>query len=274
MIIRRSGMEKILNHIKDNGLYLPIDHEIAFADEINLYVTSEVFITYADSISDIKPQTAYVPNFTQSEWDIYKCAQLANLDRFSGWCDQEKANHLMNFLYQYKPKICVEIGTFGGSTTFPILSALKYIKQGQLFTIDAWDNEKAIKGFEPTNPNYIWWSALDFKQIHEKFTHLITQMGLKDYCTVIHSPSQEAAASFADDSVDLVYIDGNFSLSGSLDDVKTYFPKVKPGGYIWLNNGSSPEKLPSVIYLMEHAFWLKKESIENKCLVFQKTNSK
>lgn len=274
MIIRRSGMEKILNHLKNNGLYLPIDHEIAFANEINLYVTSEIFITYAESLSDIKSETPYVPDFSHTQWDIYKSKQLANLTLFNGWCKLEKANHLMNFFYQHKPLLSVEIGTFGGSTTFPILSALEYLKQGHLLTIDAWDNQKAIEGFEPTDPNYIWWKALDLNQIYQKFIYSITKMKLTDHCTVIRSSSQEAAKSFADESIDLVYIDGNFSPSGSLDDVKTYFPKVKPGGYIWLNNGSSPEKLPSVVYLMEHAFWLKEESLENRCLVFQKSNSK
>lgn len=57
MIIRRSGMEKILNHVKDNHLYLPIDHEIAFAPDINLYVTSQSLVTYRDTPSDIQLET-------------------------------------------------------------------------------------------------------------------------------------------------------------------------------------------------------------------------
>lgn len=272
IIIRRSGMEKILNHIKDHHLYLPFDHEIAFTPDINLYVTSTVLVTYNDSVSDIKPEASSV-NFGQSDWEVYKKQQLAKLNEFSGWCDLEKANHIMNFVHENCPQLCVEIGTLGGSTTFPLASTFKYIKQGQLFTIDAWDNDEAIAGLRADDPNCEWWGEVDLKQVYKRFLFQMTKLQLKERCKILAMPSQDAVNQFADESIDMLYIDGNFSAAGSLADVTTYFPKVKPGGYIWLNDASYPEKLLSVTYLMRHAIWQKENSIENKCIVFQKNKN-
>ena len=54
MVIRRSGMKKILDHIKTHRLFFPYDHEIAFAEEIQLYMLRYPFVTKMDSPSDIQ----------------------------------------------------------------------------------------------------------------------------------------------------------------------------------------------------------------------------
>lgn len=54
MVIRRSGVEKILNHLKSHGLFLPYDHEIAFATGMQMYMTERPFVTWLDSPSDIE----------------------------------------------------------------------------------------------------------------------------------------------------------------------------------------------------------------------------
>jgi predicted O-methyltransferase YrrM len=272
MIIRRSGMEKILNHFKNHRFYLAIDHEIAFPPEMKLYVMSETLVAHRDSPSDIQPSMVTPPvEFGSNPWEVYKKEQLAQLTRFNGWCSEHKGNRLMDFIRQYKPQLCVEIGTFGGSTTFPLAMALEYQGQGQLFTIDSWDNQEVLKGLSYAHPNYSWWKQINLEAVREQFLITLAKMKLSRECTVLHMSSQDAVYKFSDDSIDLLYIDGNFSSTGNLDDVIHYFSKVKRGGYIWLNDASHPSKFPSVTYLMQHAVWMKEDSIGNQCIVFQKT---
>ncbi len=52
MIIRRSGMKKILDFEKSHGMFLPIDIELSFVPDIRLYGLKTTIIHFNSSISD------------------------------------------------------------------------------------------------------------------------------------------------------------------------------------------------------------------------------
>lgn len=270
MVIRRSGMKKILDHIKQHHLFLPIDLEIAFAPEIELFMISYPIVAYHNSDSDIQPPTDPSIDYGTSGWELYKQSHLDHLSEFAGWCNEAKANRLMEFMYKHQPQVCVEIGTFGGSTTFPLIAATHYLNQGHVFTIDAWDNGEAVRGLSLEDPNYLWWKNVDLRGIKKAFLNKLSQIDEQHRCTVLDQTAAEAASQFEDGSIDLLYIDGNFSEQGTLQDVITYLPKVKDNGYIWLNDANFPGKLSAVAHLYEHAVLLRDESLKNTCIVFQK----
>ncbi len=203
-------------------------------------------------------------------WDRYKNEVLRTMPEFSGWCSKEKGELLMDFIYEMKPTTCVEIGAFGGSTTFPLASAIRFNSFGKLYSIDAWNIHAAIAGLDSGDPNSIWWSTLDMGAIHNQFIAKLAEKNLNRWCSPVHMLSEKAVSLFADESIDLLYIDGNFSSQGSFQDAVLYFPKVKLGGYIWLNDAHSPAKLDAIIFLMENCTWLPEKSLENQCIVFRK----
>jgi Methyltransferase domain len=207
---------------------------------------------------------------TPSSWNTYKKSTLQNLSRFPGWCNKEKAEILMDFVYETKPTICVEIGAFGGSTTYPIASSLRFINQGKLYAIDAWDNQAAIEGLEKGDPNLEWWKKVDMRAIKNQFISSITSKKLTKWCQPISNRSEQAVLSFADESIDFLYIDGNCSSSGSFRDVFLFFPKVKTGGFIWFNDADADSKNKSVAFLMQNCSWIREWSIQNRCIVFRK----
>jgi hypothetical protein len=49
---------------------------------------------------------------------------------------------------------------------------------------------------------------------------------------VVRMKSQDAAALFADGSLDYVYIDGEHSYDAVMTDLASYFPKVRVGGHL------------------------------------------
>ncbi|NGX37502.1 MAG: hypothetical protein K1000chlam2_00658 [Chlamydiae bacterium] len=205
-----------------------------------------------------------------TRWEPYKEVTFHVLATIPGWCSKEKAEILMDFIHETKPDVCVEIGAFGGSTSFPIASALRFNNQGILYAIDAWDNQAAIEGLDANDPNLAWWVSLDMGSIYKQFVDKMTARKLNTWYRPISKRSEQAVNLFSDGVIDLLYIDGNFSSQGSLQDTVLYFSKVKKGGYIWLNDSHSPSKLESVIYLMENATWLPEKSIKNRCIVFRK----
>ena len=118
------------------------------------------------------------------------------------------------------------------------------------------------------DPNIQWWGSLDMDAIYHQF--IIAVRPLDKWYIPIRQRSEEAVHQFSEESIDFLYIDGNFSIIGSFLDAVLYFPKVKKGGYIWINDADSNAKYYAVTFLMENSHWRKEESIKNKCIVFQK----
>ncbi len=54
MVIRRSGMKKILDFEKARGMFIPFDHELAIVPHIQLYGLRFPLITYYDGPSDVQ----------------------------------------------------------------------------------------------------------------------------------------------------------------------------------------------------------------------------
>lgn len=152
----------------------------------------------------------------------------------NSWSSPEKAKLIMELIISQKLTTCVEIGACAGSSALPILVSLQYLKKGHAYLIDAWSNEAATKGMNPDNPNTAWWATLDMNSLKNQLIHMIEDWNLTDYCTIIHETSQHAASQI--DLIDFLHIDGNFSETGSLQDVMLYLPKVRSGGYILVSN--------------------------------------
>lgn len=203
-------------------------------------------------------------------WEEYKQETFHELPLIPGWCHKEKAEKLMSLIYETRPEICVEIGTFAGSSTYPIARALRFLGKGVIYTIDAWDNKACIEGLDPNHSNIVWWSSLELNATREQFIFMIFKKQLTTFCYPIFMRSERAHTLFADHSIDFLYIDGNFSRQGSIRDVLAYFPKVKPEGLIWLNDADSIFKNKAVAYLMKNCQWVKEKSLGKSSLVFKK----
>ena len=266
MIIRRSGMKKILDFEKSHHIFIAYDHELATVPDIQMVSLRYNLVTHAPSLSD-----TYTSQFLQksNNWDKYKQETLSELPSLLGWYEPMKAEKIMEFMRETQPKTCVEIGAFGGAMTFPIARTLLFLKQGTMAAIDAWDTSTAVEGLEDVKSIQCW-KDINMDAIHQKFLELISKKMLGTCCVPIRTRSQDAAVLFADESIDFLYIDGNNSRSGSLKDAMLYLPKVKTGGFIWLNNADLLEKNQAVAYLMANCKWIKEKSIGINFTLFQK----
>lgn len=173
----------------------------------------------------------------------------------NSWCTKEKANLLIDLIVLTSPDVCVEIGSFTGSTALPILKSLQYCGSGKLYAIDAWSCSEAIRGLPSSDINTRWWGTLDMVSIKAQFSNLLNAWSLNEYCRVMPMTSESAASGFS--FIDFLHLDGNFSEEGALLDSKLYVPKVTSGGYILLSNvhimiAKKPSKMKALTVLLDY----------------------
>ncbi len=208
-------------------------------------------VFYADPIEDLKKNVCDV------------------IPTLYGWCSKEKAVQFIDLVLQVKPDICVEIGVFGGRSIFPVASALKFIDQGIVIAIDPWDKEEIIRYFDPVKDkaHIDWWSKVNMEHVYYSYLGMLSQYQLEDYAITLRIPSQLACSVI--DTIDILYIDGNHDEEASMNDVRMYLPKVRSGGYIWLNDSLWNAMQGSVDLLFEECDFIKLIDGGN-CILFRK----
>ncbi len=209
-------------------------------------------------------------NGSEKEWESYKANTLAHQHEAQGWCTQEKAEKLMELIYDTHPSICVEIGVFGGSSIYPTARALKYLEAGKVYAIDPWIKEDCQEGYDPNDPNYIWWCSIDLESIYKGFLHLLKKNRLEAFCQPMRMASEEALSFFSDESIDILHIDGNHTAEVALLDAQMWLPKVKSGGYIWFDDVNWASTAKAVAYLDENCIVDFTRSVGRECLLFKK----
>ncbi len=187
---------------------------------------------------------------TDVSWQSYQRKVLSHQTSVQGWCTEEKARRMMDLICEVKPQVCVEIGVFGGSSIYPTASALKFLKEGKVYAIDPWMNAYCLDGYAPDDANYQWWNSIDLDGIYRGFLGMLNRFQLKPYCMVMRMSALEALDYFADESIDILHIDGNHTEDVALSDAQMYFPKVKKGGYIWFDDANWSTTLPAKEFLI------------------------
>jgi cephalosporin hydroxylase len=186
-----------------------------------------------------------------------------------GWATKEKGTEFIDLVLQVKPDICVEIGVFGGRSILPVAAALKHLKKGIVVGIDPWDRNEILPYFDPIEdqPHIEWWSKINLEAIYYSYLNLLSQFELQNYVVTLKTTS--ALASFAIESIDILYIDGNHNEKTSLMDVMLYLPKVRPGGYIWFNDSLWADLQSSVDFLAQECDFVKLID-DGNCILFRK----
>lgn len=169
-------------------------------------------------------------------WEQFKRSVIEDAQSLPGWCTPARAALLMDTIVDHSLRTCVEVGVFGGSSCVPIAEALRYQGHGVVHAVDAWQLDVALAAFVPNGPDWQWWSALDLDSVHAEFCALIDRRALQLHCRVVRMESHDAAARFADGTIDFVHFDGAHHDAQFLDDIQCFWPKIRDGGYILVND--------------------------------------
>jgi len=195
------------------------------------------------------------------------------LPSIQGWCSFEKASKFAEYILQHKPELVLEIGVFGGSSYIPQAMALKENGKGVIYGIDPWTTEDALEEMT-SEANREWWGKLKIEQIYTHCLSNIKNFDLQDHCKIIRDKSENVVDQFADNSIDLLHIDGNHSEALSYKDAVAYLPKVKQGGFIffddiwWTEGDNYVTTRKAILHLLEVCDRV--EVVNNDCIILQK----
>lgn len=124
---------------------------------------------------------------------------------------------------------CAEIGTWRGDFAAVILQSRR---PQRLFLVDPWEH-RAEGEYEQASYGGRMQGGQDalesmYESVLDRFGTEIDSGQVK----ILRQRSKDAAATFADESLDWVYIDGDHSCEGVKGDLDAYYRTVKPGGLL------------------------------------------
>jgi predicted O-methyltransferase YrrM len=185
------------------------------------------------------------------DWNVYQKEVLKEKPNFPGWCPDDKAKHIMDLILSDNSEICVELGIFGGSSFFPLASALAFKKQGIAYAVDPWTNEACLEGYEETNDDhYKYWGKVKLDKIMNIFIEGMHKNGLDTIYKIMRMTSAQAYVHFENESIDFIHIDGNHSEQSAIFDVEHWLPKVKKGGIICFDDAWWESTQPAIKILL------------------------
>lgn len=210
--------------------------------------------------------------WSQQDWQEFKIKSLSQMNNFSGWSAPQKAALIMDYVFATKPTLCVEIGPFQGAITFAVANALSFNQKGMLHTIDKWQYvpDESKKSDYNQFANYWYTLDADGDLVYLDFLARHFQGNLRNHTHPIRVDSLKAVRLFPDNSIDMLYLDGDFSEEYAMSELLHYFPKVRQGGGIWLNRADLESKHTLVEFLMERCQHEKLWSYGIECVLFTK----
>lgn len=113
--------------------------------------------------------------------------------------------------------ICVEVGVAKGNHAEHII----YQNPRELHLIDPWGVFK--DGFVP---------PITENSFEERYQNVCERFKNDKNVLIHRAYSDKVCATFEDESIDWVYIDGNHTYEGTLEDLHLWWPKLKTGGYL------------------------------------------
>ncbi len=215
---------------------------------LKIFLSIFLLLSYRASFAEWNPEylgkTGTQQLLNQPAFQQLKKRVLDHLK--TSWCSQEKATLLMDFVFLQRPQNCAEIGVFTGSSLLPIAATLNLTRAGQVFGIDPWSKEEALRNVPDADATKAWWRGLNYYELFETAQKLIKTWNLQNVCFLRREPSRVACRSLP--PLDFLHIDGNYSEQSSIEDVQLYLPKVKEGGYILYTNINwvSDQKMPRI----------------------------
>lgn len=123
--------------------------------------------------------------------------------------------------YNQDIDIAVEVGTWRGDFAESMINKLS---PKEFYAVDPY---KIFEGMVSA-PGNEYGNQQDLDVLAEKVKNRMTSLGGE----LLRDVSLNASKKFENNSIDVVYIDGDHTYEGVATDIKSWWPKVKPGGYL------------------------------------------
>lgn len=161
--------------------------------------------------------------------DIDKFTKVIE-NRIGGWCSPEKQKFLMETVLRLRAKLVYEIGVWEGKSAIPMATAMKMQGFGTLVPIDSWCFEDATANGEELEAPFAR------PEKYQDFLGRVEEFELWDHILKCDPISSYDASLVYTEQADLIHIDGNHSAWSSVSDLMYWYPKLKEGGVMVLDD--------------------------------------
>lgn len=218
-VLRVAVSNKLIGHKKNNDIFIHRDNIKALLAELHKDV-SRAFYDVATSASLNSPFPW--ANVLKSVYEEYTACPAS--------LSPQQGELLRSLILNIQPKRSLEIGCFIGASTLWICSALKYLNNDPiLHTIDLFGDKLPFGRykylFHPDALGYIR-DCLKRAQV--------------DHCNVQHVGNSHILGKryneIIGEKLDFIFIDGDHTIEGCLQDYLLYEPHLNIGGYLMFHD--------------------------------------
>ncbi len=159
--------------------------------------------------------------------------QLPHLEEIDGWLLLAEAVELFSLaesISSNRPIVC-EIGTWRGKSSYVLGNALKN-KKGRLYSVDPFNGD----GDPKSRDAYREIMGGMKNTLFDDFRNTIKKYGLDKTVSAIPFSSEEARPKFPENSIDMLFIDGNHEYDSVKKDYELWSPIIPSGGIIVLHD--------------------------------------
>lgn len=135
---------------------------------------------------------------------------------FSTWMDHIQFGY--DLVAAVEPELLVELGTQSGLSYFAFCQSVQEHDLKTLcYAVDTWEGEEHTGKYDEST-----WELVS----------QVNRLNYPGFSYLLRMYFKEALDHFAEDSIDLLHIDGLHTYEAVREDFTTWYPKVKPGGLI------------------------------------------
>lgn len=165
---------------------------------------------------------------------------------FGGGSGLAKAETFAALIADHGLASYLEIGVYRGRSLFPVAALFRHRGRGIAVGIDPWSfvaaEQHDVELFPPEAAAGVaaWNRAMDWDALYAEVTMRAKALGVEEHVRLIRATSADASSLIGAGTVDVLHIDGNHDREAVLFDVRTYLPKVRPGGFVLFDDAWWP----------------------------------
>jgi predicted O-methyltransferase YrrM len=152
--------------------------------------------------------------------------------------EREKALHFGIAAFSAGSGVIVELGTFEGGAAIFLAAGVARRGRGRVVSVD------------PHCGGPPWLGMAPHQRTLSKFIAHAGACGVREWIDARIGDSSAVAAVWPGEPIDVVFIDGDHSFLGALKDFECWAPKVRPGGWVLIDDADDTA-LPELLELIE-----------------------
>lgn len=187
----------------------------------------------------------------------------------TGWSSLKKCITLADTITKNNLKYGIDLGIWGGRSTISMGFAFQQTN-GKVFGIDPYDPKASTEGKYNSPENNKWWAGVDYGRVYNDFVDNVIRHNLRAHVKWVEAKSLNAVGLFEDESVDILHQDSNHSADIVEAELDAYAPKMKRGGWWFVDDWNWSELEPAHDAFKKSGFKLIGEYEDGSWAIFQK----